>query len=273
MLCMATAGAAEHGARPIPIVTATKTMTMAGMRYVMDRFASCVGFTPSFSGDSLQPAGLRHGKRCVLQESIGLFLLVCQGNSYRRAAEGAALWHGGCRPRGDLGSGARRRSQVGHKLPCSSRKRLFERERRSSYNVTRLVPMIDGSTHSIRIAKPSDSDAVSALLEASYSTLLAARYDHEMLGRALPLMTRANPTLLASGTYYIAESDQGNLVGCGGWTTARPGGGEIIEGEAHIRHFATHPEWVGRGIGTSLLARCFSDARPLGIRKLHCFPH
>jgi hypothetical protein len=91
MLCMATAGAAEHGARPIPIVTATKTMTMAGMRYVMDRFASCVGFTPSFSGDSLQPAGLRHGKRCVLQESIGLFLLICQGNSYRRAAGGAAL--------------------------------------------------------------------------------------------------------------------------------------------------------------------------------------
>jgi N-acetylglutamate synthase-like GNAT family acetyltransferase len=181
--------------------------------------------------------------------------------------------HGGCRPRGDLGSGARRRSQVGHKLPCSSRKRLFEREPRSSYNVTRLVPMIDGSTHSIRIARPSDSDAVSALLEASYSTLLAARYDHEMLSRALPLMTRANPTLLASGTYYVAESDQGNLVGCGGWTTARPGGGEIIEGEAHIRHFATHPEWVGRGIGTSLLARCFSDARPLGIRKLHCFPH
>jgi N-acetylglutamate synthase-like GNAT family acetyltransferase len=28
---------------------------------------------------------------------------------------------------------------------------------------------------------------------------------------------------------------------------------------------------VGRGIGTSLLARCFSDARQRGIRQLHCF--
>jgi len=132
-------------------------------------------------------------------------------------------------------------------------------------------PMTDASIHLIRIARPADSDVVSALLAASYSSLLAARYDSDTLGRALPLMISANPTLLASGTYYIAEREPGNLVGCGGWTTARPGSGEINEGEAHIRHFATHPEWVGRGIGTSLLARCFDDARQLSIRKLHCF--
>jgi GNAT superfamily N-acetyltransferase len=131
--------------------------------------------------------------------------------------------------------------------------------------------MIDDSTYSIRVSTLSDSDAVSALLVASYSSLLAARYDSDALGRALPHMTRANPRLLASGTYYVAERELGNLVGCGGWTTAPPGSGEIVEREAHIRHFATHPEWVGRRVGASLLARCVSDARPLGIRKLHCF--
>jgi GNAT superfamily N-acetyltransferase len=131
--------------------------------------------------------------------------------------------------------------------------------------------MIELSTSLIRIARPSDSEAVSALLAASYSNLLTACYDSDTLNRALPFMTRANPALLRSGTYYVAERGPGNLVGCGGWTTARPGSGEIIEGEAHIRHFATHPEWVGRGVGSSLLARCFSDARTLGIRKLHCF--
>ncbi len=68
----------------------------------------------------------------------------------------------------------------------------------------------------------------------------------------------------------VAERGPGNLVGCGGWTTAQPGNGEIIEGEAHIRQFATHPEWVGRGVGSSLLARCFREARTLGICKLHC---
>jgi len=131
--------------------------------------------------------------------------------------------------------------------------------------------MIDASTYSIRVARPPDSDAVGALLLASYSSLLAAHYDSETLGRALPHLTRVNPPLLGSGTYYLAEGEPGNLVGCGGWTTAQPGRGEIIEGEAHLRHFATHPEWVRRGVGASLLARCLSEARPLGIRKLHCF--
>jgi N-acetylglutamate synthase-like GNAT family acetyltransferase len=123
----------------------------------------------------------------------------------------------------------------------------------------------------LRVARPADSVTVSALLAASYSSLLATYYDSDTLGRALPLLIRANATLLASGTYYVAERRPGDLVGCGGWTTARPGSGEVIEGEAHIRHLATHPEWVRRGVGTSILARCISDARSLGIRKLYCF--
>jgi GNAT superfamily N-acetyltransferase len=45
----------------------------------------------------------------------------------------------------------------------------------------------------------------------------------------------------------------------------------IVEGEAHIRHFATHPDLVRRGVGANLLARCFSDARHLSIRKLIVF--
>jgi N-acetylglutamate synthase-like GNAT family acetyltransferase len=134
-----------------------------------------------------------------------------------------------------------------------------------------IGPMIDALAFLIRAASPADSDAVTALLVASYSRLLAASYDSDLLGRTLSHMTRANPTLLTSGTYYVAEREPGNLVGCGGWTPVRPGSGEIIEGEAHIRHFATHPEWVRRGVGTSLLARCFCDARSLGVRKLYCF--
>ena len=122
----------------------------------------------------------------------------------------------------------------------------------------------------IRIAKLTDSEAASALLIASYSSLLAAHYDRDLLGRALPHLTTANLTLLASGTYYVAEGGPGKVVGCGGWTAANPESGEITEGEAHIRHFATHPEWVRRGIGTTLLARCLSEARSTGTRKLYC---
>jgi len=123
---------------------------------------------------------------------------------------------------------------------------------------------------SIRLAEPADIDAVTALLSASYSGLLAAHYDGDTLSRALPNLIAANPSLLASGTYYVVEGESGRLVGCGGWTAAEPGSGRIIEGEAHIRHVSTHPEWVRRGIGTRILARCFTDTQSLRMHTLHC---
>jgi N-acetylglutamate synthase-like GNAT family acetyltransferase len=129
--------------------------------------------------------------------------------------------------------------------------------------------MVDVPTH-LRVARLEDSDAVSALLSASYSSLLPACYDSDALDCALPILTRANPTLLVSGTYYVVERQPGHLVGCGGWTAAHPESGKIVEGEAHIRHFATDPAWVRRGVGSYLLARCLSDARSFGLRRLHC---
>ena len=135
-----------------------------------------------------------------------------------------------------------------------------------------MITMNGGSTtdtHIIRIARPSDSDAASDCLLASFSSLLSGSYDRDLLEIALPTMTKANPALLASGTYYVAESGTGALVGCGGWTRERPGTGETVEGEGYVRHLATHPQALGRGIGRALLARCFADARP-HIRTLHC---
>jgi N-acetylglutamate synthase-like GNAT family acetyltransferase len=123
----------------------------------------------------------------------------------------------------------------------------------------------------IRTARPTDTDAISTLLEESYSRLLAASYDSNILRLALPYMIKANPVLLASDTYYVAETERRIVVGCGGWTAEKPGSNEITAGEAHIRHFAIHPEWTRRGIGRSLVARCIRDARSFGIHKLHCF--
>jgi GNAT superfamily N-acetyltransferase len=131
--------------------------------------------------------------------------------------------------------------------------------------------MVDATIPHVRVSNPADADVVSALLAVSYSTLFAGHYASNTLSRALPIIGKANPTLLASGTYYLAECGPKNFVGCGGWTTARPGSNEVIEGEAHVRHFATHPEWTRRGVGSALLNRCVRDARLIGIRKLHCF--
>ena len=122
---------------------------------------------------------------------------------------------------------------------------------------------------SLRTADPRDFTAVSALLAASYAELFAVAYEPQVLARALPLMTKANAQLLASGRFYLAQTEQGALIGCGGWSIEQPGTGKIRPGEGHIRHFATHPDWTRRGVGGALLARCLQDARAAGDRELH----
>jgi N-acetylglutamate synthase-like GNAT family acetyltransferase len=126
-------------------------------------------------------------------------------------------------------------------------------------------------TFSIRIAQPTDAEAVSSVLKASYSRLLAACYDNDVLVRALPFFTKANPALLVCGTYYVAEKESGHIVGCGGWTAEPPRTKEVTEGEAHVRHLAIDPDEVRQGIGSGLLARCIDEARLNGIRRLHCY--
>jgi len=130
--------------------------------------------------------------------------------------------------------------------------------------------MVATVTYIVRLSAPSDADAVSALLAASYSTLLASHYEKALLDRALPFMTKANPTLLASGAFYVAQSSHGELIGCGGWSLEHPGTAKIVRGKAHIRHFATHPGWTRLGVGRSIMNRCCMDAKARDVSELHC---
>jgi N-acetylglutamate synthase-like GNAT family acetyltransferase len=119
----------------------------------------------------------------------------------------------------------------------------------------------------IRTATPDDEKILSDLLTAAYGELARGSYDSEALAAALPLMSRANPKLLASGSYYIAEID-GAAAGCGGWTIDKPGSGEIVEGVGHIRHFATHPAHLRKGVARLLLEHCLAEARAAGIHTM-----
>ena len=121
----------------------------------------------------------------------------------------------------------------------------------------------------LRIATPADTAAVAHVLVHSYPPLMAGAYDPGLLERALPLITRPHPRLLAGGTYYLAEAD-GEAVGCGGWSWECPGGTEVEPGLAHIRHFATHSGWTGRGIGRALYERSERDARAAGAERFEC---
>ena len=150
----------------------------------------------------------------------------------------------------------------------------------NGYVVPRLawIQMLLGCTltfavkkYSVRVATTNDAASVTALLQASYPKLMQSAYDTNVLAPALELMTKAQTTLLVSGTYYVAESQKGQMVGCGGWTRERPGDGIVKEGVGHIRHFGTHPEWTKCGIGRAIYSRCETDGRNAGLTRFECY--
>lgn len=130
--------------------------------------------------------------------------------------------------------------------------------------------MTMGSHFSIRTAQKGDLARVEDLLSRSYPALLKGAYPPSVLVTAVPLLSRANPALLATGTYFLVE-DGGKVVGAGGWTATEPGTGRRgAPSTGHIRHVATDPARVREGIGRALMGHISDDARGAGIARLDC---
>lgn len=126
------------------------------------------------------------------------------------------------------------------------------------------------TTPATRLARPEDAEAVTDLLTRSYGKLFNDWYDAPTLGVALPVMTRANPELLASEGWFVIEDD-GALIGCGGWTPEEPETGRVKAGEAHVRHFATDPAYLRRGIGRAIWDASVTQARAQGVTRMICY--
>ncbi|MGL4406236.1 MAG: GNAT family N-acetyltransferase, partial [Notoacmeibacter sp.] len=121
----------------------------------------------------------------------------------------------------------------------------------------------------LRPTVESDLESVSRVLEASYGTLLASDYPAEILAVIVPLISRAKPELVSSGTYFAAF-ENGKMIAVGGWTRARPGTGELIEGLGHIRHVAADPIHLRKGAAGMIMRQCLNDARLDGMAKMEC---
>jgi GNAT superfamily N-acetyltransferase len=124
----------------------------------------------------------------------------------------------------------------------------------------------------IRPTTPRDEEAVAALLQTSYGTLLEDAYDPDVLEKALPLLTRPRTGLLASGRYYIAEFAGLGPAGCGGWSFEAPDQPDapVEAAVGHLRQFATHPDAARQGVGQCLLDTCVAEARAEGVKRLKC---
>ncbi len=121
----------------------------------------------------------------------------------------------------------------------------------------------------VRVASVEDREQLEALIDVCYSIIYPGWYDEELLTETLPAMLRIDPKLLESGRYFSATID-GRLAGCGGWSVSPPIG-EKLSGTGHIRHFATHPDFMRKGVGSAILIRCVDEAVSEGVVKLQCF--
>ena len=121
----------------------------------------------------------------------------------------------------------------------------------------------------VRLSTVEDVPGVAAALQSAYPILMAPAYDPETLARALPSMIRPNLYLLGSGRYFVAEVGK-RIIGAGGWSHEAPGaqGGAVTRGLAHLRHFAVHADWSGRGVGRSLYAACAAQCIGEGVVEL-----
>lgn len=120
-------------------------------------------------------------------------------------------------------------------------------------------------TITVRVAGADDVSGVDALLQRSYPRLLKADYPPSVMVTAVPLISRAKVALVCCGTYYVAEDIDGRIIGAGGWTPKRH-----APGVADIRHVATDPDTVRRGVGRALLGRILSDAEAAGVVRFDC---
>ncbi len=121
-----------------------------------------------------------------------------------------------------------------------------------------------------RAAQNGDRAILERLIGECYATVYPGWYDEDVLGDALPAMLRIDPALLDSGRYFVVSLG-GTVAGCGGWSTNAPGSEASIEKTGHIRHFATHPDFMGKGIGGAILDRCVAEATHTGMAQLRCF--
>jgi amino-acid N-acetyltransferase len=77
------------------------------------------------------------------------------------------------------------------------------------------------------------------------------------------LLSKATVTLFESVQEFLVAEVDGEVVGCGALHV-------MWEDLAEVRTLAVHPDFVGRGIGSTLLAALMDRARAVGVKRVFC---
>jgi GNAT superfamily N-acetyltransferase len=136
------------------------------------------------------------------------------------------------------------------------------------------------SRTAIRLAAPADIPALQSLIVASVRGLQTRDYTAVEIEGALASVFGVDTQLIADGSYFVAETEDHVIAGCGGWSKRRTLFGadhwthredELLDpatDAAKIRAFFVHPDWARRGVGTAILDACEDAAIAAGFTRL-----
>lgn len=103
--------------------------------------------------------------------------------------------------------------------------------------------------------------------------------DEEQIAASRAIMG-IDTQLIEDGTYFVLETGDGALAGCGGWSRratlygsdSTPGrSGRLLDPAtepARVRAMYTHPAFARRGVGRTILQLCEQAAAGEGFRQL-----
>ena len=132
----------------------------------------------------------------------------------------------------------------------------------------------------LRKAAFEDAEAIEVLIRESVMRLQAGEYSVEQRQGALGSVFGLDQLLIADGTYFAVDAEDGHLIACGGWSKRStlfgsdnaPGKNDsfldpAVDG-ARIRAFFVHPDFARRGVASRILEACEQEAREAGFRRL-----
>ncbi|MCY1647092.1 GNAT family N-acetyltransferase [Caulobacter sp. SL161] len=130
----------------------------------------------------------------------------------------------------------------------------------------------------LRLARPEDMPALSALMDRAIGELLQDFLPPEGVKASYEIMG-LDTQLIADGTYFVVE-DGAAIAGCGGWSRrATLFGGDHSAGRdaalldpktdaARVRAMYTHPDHTRKGVGRIILDACEAAARAEGFSSV-----
>lgn len=131
----------------------------------------------------------------------------------------------------------------------------------------------------LRPATTADEPALRDLIARSIRELGAGDYTPEQIEAALLGAFGVDTALIRDQTYFVIETDAGEIVGCGGWSKRKTlFGSDTRESRddswldpavdaARIRAFFIDGRHARRGLGRMLLDRCETEAARAGFNQ------